>query len=350
MEGRAHAVVVGDVSGHGVPSALLMSSARALVHGLSGAHMPLDRRVSLANRQLNADLDGTGRFLTMFYLQFREETGDVRWVRAGHDPAIVFDPASGSFSELRGQGLPLGVSPDAEFEVCDETVGPGNLIVLATDGIWEAHDRNGRMFGKDRLLAIIRENADKSVAAIQSAIFGAVEEYMAGAEQTDDYTVVVMRRSACKNRNRDTKAMDRLSFSMTNKQKCFQIFRPKVEAFCSRHDFPAKLIFNLTLVLDELITNIISYGYSDMDEHPIEVSIATDGNLIRLRIEDDAEPFNILEAPAPELDTPLEERNRQIGGMGIHIVKKLVNCLRYERKDGRNILTLEKAINAECTC
>lgn len=350
VEGEAHAVVVGDVTGHGVPSALLMSSARAMLHGLSGARVPLERRIAMANRLLNYDLDETGRFLTLFYLQLKPDSEDIRWVRAGHDPAIMYDSETDSFSELKGDGLPLGINPDTDFEAGFCTVKEGVTIVMATDGVWEALNAQGEMFGKERLLAIIRENADKEARSLQTAIFRAVEDFIDGAEQLDDITVVVIRRDLNQPGKRDEMDGDSISFRMTNKQQCFQIFRPKVEEFCRRHGLPDKMIFNLTLVLDELITNIVSYGYSDMDEHPIDVSLGTDGEKVSLRIEDDAEPFNILEAPDPELDTPLEARSRQIGGMGIHIVKKMVNCLHYRRENGKNILLLEKAIDEECTC
>lgn len=143
---------------------------------------------------------------------------------------------------------------------------------------------------------------------------------------------------------------DSISFRMTNKQKCFQIFRPRVEEFGERHDLSVKQIFTLTLVLDELITNILSYGYSDLDEHPIDVTLAIDGTRLSLEISDDAQPFNILTAPEPELDVPLDERIRPVGGMGVHIVKKLMHCIEYKRENGRNIVRLEKDITDENAC
>jgi len=140
------------------------------------------------------------------------------------------------------------------------------------------------------------------------------------------------------------------TFRMTNKQKCFQIFRPQVEEFGQRYGLSQKQVFNLTLVIDELITNILSYGYTDLEEHFIEVTLGIDGDRLIIEIRDDAEPFNILEAPEPELDLPVEERVRPVGGMGVHIVKKLMNCIEYRREDGRNVLRLEKDINDECPC
>ncbi len=139
-----------------------------------------------------------------------------------------------------------------------------------------------------------------------------------------------------------------ISFQMTNKQNCFRCFQPTVEEFGVEHGLPMKIVFHLTLCLDELITNIISYGYADFDEHPIDVTIALDSDIITVRIEDDSEPFNILEAPDPELDVPLEERKRPIGGMGIHLVKNMMDDINYRREKNRNVLVLTKKVREEC--
>ncbi|MGL1863078.1 MAG: ATP-binding protein [Pseudodesulfovibrio sp.] len=138
-----------------------------------------------------------------------------------------------------------------------------------------------------------------------------------------------------------------ISFRMTNKENCFQCFRPKVEAFGEEHGLPKKVIFHLTLVLDELVTNIIDYGYADFDEHPIDVAINLDEEIITIRLEDDSEPFNILEAPEPDLEAPLEERDH-LGGMGIHLVKNMVDGIAYAREDNKNVLLLTKKFNKNC--
>ncbi len=138
------------------------------------------------------------------------------------------------------------------------------------------------------------------------------------------------------------------SFQMTNKMNCFKRFQPEVESFGLAHGLPPKSVFHLTLCLDELVTNIIDYGYADFDEHPIDVTITLDGSRVNIRIEDDAQPFNVLEAPDPELDVPLEDRLRPIGGMGIHLVKNMMDRIEYTRADGKNILMLQKNICNEC--
>lgn len=138
---------------------------------------------------------------------------------------------------------------------------------------------------------------------------------------------------------------DTISMRLTNKMNCFQCFRPRVEEFGATHSLSPKIIFNLSLCLDELITNIISYGYADFDEHPIDITLGLDGDELFITVEDDAQPFNILDAPEPELDTPLEERLRPIGGMGVHLVKSMMDTVNYTRDDDRNVVHLTKNIS-----
>lgn len=140
-----------------------------------------------------------------------------------------------------------------------------------------------------------------------------------------------------------------ISFTISSKQPCFHCVRPRVEDFAQKAGLGPKVIFYLTLVLDELITNIQSYGYLDLNEHFIKVDIALcpQSDVMTIRVEDDARPFNILEAPEPQLDLPLEERDRPVGGMGILLIKKKMDEIGYERVNGHNVVTLKKKINAE---
>jgi sigma-B regulation protein RsbU (phosphoserine phosphatase) len=192
--GRICGVVLGDVSGHGVPSSLVMATARGQLHSLSKVIMAPEVRIGAINNFLSADLDGTGRFLTMFYLLLEEDSNRIRWVRAGHDPAVRYTPETDEFGELGGEGLALGVLPDFQFHGYEDTLESGEILVLATDGVWEARNSTSEMFGKKRMLAIIRENAHKSAESIQMAIMDGVSAYQ-GNGQEDDIAVVVIRKT-----------------------------------------------------------------------------------------------------------------------------------------------------------
>lgn len=186
-------VVLGDVSGHGVPSALIMAEARGQLNALSSQPLSPGERMTTVNRLLAQDLDGTGRFITMFYMRLHEDSAAIRWVRAGHDPAIRYTPETDSFSGLNGEGLPLGVVGDYRYEDSGTVLQPDEVVVLATDGVWESRNDSGEMFGKERMLAIIRENAHNCAEDIRIAVMNAVAAYQSG-DPADDMAVVVVKK------------------------------------------------------------------------------------------------------------------------------------------------------------
>jgi sigma-B regulation protein RsbU (phosphoserine phosphatase) len=187
-------IVIGDVTGHGVAAALLMATARALIRSLSLSSQSLAECLTRVNNLLTTDIRQTGNFMSLFFLAVAASSRTVRWVRAGHDPGILFDPKTGSFTELKGPGLVLGVEEDYPYEERVQTVEtPGTIIFLGTDGIWEAHNADGEMFGKERLHEIIRKNADKPPFAIQNAVLESLRIFRGDAPQEDDITLVVIK-------------------------------------------------------------------------------------------------------------------------------------------------------------
>ena len=187
-------IAVGDVTGHGVGAALLMATARALIRGLVTRPENLADCLTQVNSLLSTDVRDTGRFMSLFFLMIEEGSRNISWVRAGHDPAILFDPARETVEELMGPGMVLGVEEDYCYEQVDKGIETaGTIIFIGTDGIWEAHNFKGELFGKDRLHQIIRDNADKSAGAIQGAVLDAVGKFRGSAPQEDDITIVVIK-------------------------------------------------------------------------------------------------------------------------------------------------------------
>ncbi len=188
-------VCVGDVSGHGLPSALLMATARAELRALTAAPGGLAEHVSTANRLLCQDISNSSRFMTLFVLELRPAEKSVRWVRAGHDPALLYRPVDDAFEELDGEGVLLGVMADFVYQAYErEFATSGDIIVLGTDGIWEARNPNDEMFGKERLMNLIRDNASRSAKAIQDAVIAALDDFLGGRPQEDDVTLAVIKK------------------------------------------------------------------------------------------------------------------------------------------------------------
>jgi len=187
------AVVVGDVSGHGVSSALLMATARALIMLRSSMPGEAAGIINDVNRYMSLDTAQTGNFMTFFYCELSERGTEVRWVRAGHDPALIYDPSGDAFDELKGQGQALGLDDSFEYDAFQRVVEPGQVILIGTDGIWEMHNKAGEMFGKKALMEIIRSNHMGSARQIVDTVTDALERFREDEAQEDDITLVVIK-------------------------------------------------------------------------------------------------------------------------------------------------------------
>jgi len=187
-------VVVGDVSDHGIPSALLMATARAFIRQRSARTGSIAEIVTDTNRQLAADVQDSGRFMTLFYAEIDRQTNHLHWLNAGHEPAMIYDPDSDSFEELHGDGnLPLGISAESPFRDAQNVIAPNQIIVIATDGIREAQNRYGDMFGKGAIQKVIRQNAGAGASEILKAVFTAVDLFQYGNKIEDDMTLMVVK-------------------------------------------------------------------------------------------------------------------------------------------------------------
>jgi sigma-B regulation protein RsbU (phosphoserine phosphatase) len=148
------------------------------------------------NRHLTSDILDTGRFMTLFYLAIDPDNRQLQWVRAGHDPAIIYDPERNTFEELTGEGIALGVSKDVRYQQNVKAgVSDGQIIALGTDGIWEAINREGQMFGKQRFRDIIRHHAKENATNILSAVYDELDDHTRGLKSADDITLVVAKVS-----------------------------------------------------------------------------------------------------------------------------------------------------------
>ena len=187
-------VVVGDITGHGVDAALLMSSARAFLR-MRASHTgtPIEI-VTALNQHLTKDFSESGRFMTMFYLALDRNTQQLEWIRAGHDPALIYDPEKDAFEELKGPGLALGVIDDYDYEPQRKNgLKPGQVIVIGTDGIWESCNPTGEMFGKERLMNIVRSMAAHNADTILEQVFQEHTEFSEGLKNEDDLTLVIVK-------------------------------------------------------------------------------------------------------------------------------------------------------------
>lgn len=190
------AVAVGDVVGHGIGAALLMATVRALLRGRISKAGTLAEVVRDVNRLLCLDTHRTDTFMTLFLLLVDTEAAAVRWVRAGHDPALIYDASRDAFHELQGQGAALGVDVAAAFMEYEANGWRDDQVLLVgTDGIWETENPRGEAYGKERLRALVRAHHGLTAEGIVEAILASLAAFRQTAPQLDDITLVVVKGS-----------------------------------------------------------------------------------------------------------------------------------------------------------
>ncbi|RNC80429.1 MAG: HAMP domain-containing protein [Phycisphaera sp.] len=193
IDPNKHAIVVGDVTGHGIAAALLMTTARALLRSRASDSDEIADVLSRVNRNLARDTR-PGHFMTLYYLLIDPPAGTAAWVSAGHDAAIIYNPSDDSFSEYTGQDIPLGIEAEWQFnESSAKLPAAGGVLLIGTDGIWEARNGSGDMYGKDRLRELMKSHARDNSDQIAQAILDDVVQFREGTPQTDDITLVVLK-------------------------------------------------------------------------------------------------------------------------------------------------------------
>lgn len=185
-------VVVGDVSDHGIQAALLMASARALVRQRFSMGGGIDRIVTGVNRQISADVEESGQFMTLFMTDINTGEKSISWVNAGHDQAVLYNTRTGRLEPLPGRGPALGILPDFEYSAHRRNLTSGQVLAMGTDGIWEARNKQGEMFGKDNFFQLIMEQAHRPARNIVDNILKELDNFT-HSTLNDDVTLVVIK-------------------------------------------------------------------------------------------------------------------------------------------------------------
>ncbi|UCD82398.1 MAG: SpoIIE family protein phosphatase [Desulfobacterales bacterium] len=186
-------IVVADVIGHGISAALLMTSVRAFFRERILSPGKGVSIVSDINKRLVQDIEELNLFITMFYSEIDLKEKCFRWVHAGHESALHYDPLKDEFATLGGEGLPLGVMEEWVYEESKKTLRPGQIILIGTDGIKEACNPENEHFGNERLQTVIRDNYQKPAKGILHEVFDTLANFRHTAERKDDETLVVIK-------------------------------------------------------------------------------------------------------------------------------------------------------------
>jgi PAS domain S-box-containing protein len=324
---------IGDVSGKGVPAALLMAVTKTLIKSFASRESSPGRVLARVNEELSADNE-KAMFVTAFIGRLDLATGKLFYANAGHNPPLVRRRGDIVERLATRHGPVLGAMESASFGESVTQLHRGDTLLMYTDGVSEALDRAEHLFGEASLQQILRAADCRCAKELVTAVVDAVDIFADGAEQADDITMLSLRYGEATSTALQRKLIVRNDLSRLPEAL------GQVEEMVANCGGDRGVQNRFALAFDELLSNIIKYGFPADGIHSIECEIHREGDTIVAVIADDGIEFDPLAIPAPDTSLPLEAR--QIGGHGIHIVRRMFGAVRYERRNGRNVLTLSE--------
>jgi len=332
--------LIGDVSGKGVPAAFFMAVSRTLIKATALRGVSPAECLQYANAMLGRE-NARSMFVTIFYGVLNLRTGEMEYCNAGHNRPFYLR-ANGAVEALeKVGGLALGLTDDGLYQTKKMTLQPGDSLFLYTDGINEAVDGSYQEFSDHRLQDFLQRARVLPLADMIRGMINEVKTFAAGAPQADDMTALALRyRPQRRAPASPNVAATILKFK--NNLAELQRLNLELEQFGAQHRIAPNILRAVNLVLDEVLTNIITYGFEHDGEHEISIRLAPAADALEIEVTDEARAFNPLELPAADTSSALEER--AVGGLGVHLVRRLMDTLEYQRIGGKNILVLRKKI------
>ncbi len=337
-EGRLY-LVIGDVSGKGMPSALFMARTISLWRHLLTEHRLPEEILAALNRELARE-NPSWYFITMFCVVVELPAGMMYYASAGHPPQ-AFRRANGECVWLGTEeevppAFPLGLEESAVYQGRSRHLTPGDLLVLFTDGVNEAENAGHEQLGEEPILAALKNDPEDCAAALQE-VRQLVARHVDGAEQSDDLTLTAFRYLGGEGEDTVTTQMG----------EWVKEWRPAetylsgdmldwLEGVAGELHLKAQVVNEMGVALDELLNNSVEHGKAGR----MAVELALQSGWFEARVIDDGPEFNPLDLPEPDINAPLEER--PIGGLGVFLARRLTDRLEWKRAGGENVVTLWK--------
>jgi len=325
---------IGDVSGKGVPAALLMSMTHSLFHIVT---RKVDSPAHILYA-LNSELcrgNEANMFMTYFVGCLDLYSGELSYASAGHDRPFILTKGI-SMLEAKSN-LPLGVFPDTSFVEQSCVLEPGTTILLYTDGLTEAKNVARQEFGRSGIKATLEHflsGSDQTLGSLVTSLSDAAHAFAGEAPQSDDLTLLAVRFDP-ENQIRD-------SILLKNQKSEVTRLSSFVKEFFAKLNIDHRLASGIRLALEEAVVNVIDYAYPYEEEGTVSIQADSNGKEVRFTITDSGVPFDPTAMLEP--DTTLDAQNRPIGGLGILLSRRLMDSIYYSRKNGKNVLSLTKTI------
>ena len=335
---------IGDVSGKGIPSALIMAIIQALFRNMASREdnpaqiMKSLNEAACRNNRLNI-------FVTLFIGVLDLPTGHLHYCNAGHELPILIDPSSlcsgAGASAIRHSkidakpNLPVGIMEDFDYEMQTLTMKSGSTIFLYTDGLTEARNADRKLMGREKVLQMITAVGTADPKQLVEMCIAQWREYIDETEQSDDMTLLAVSFTP----SEEKEILDRLLTLHNDTAEVDQlgIFVKQVGESLS---IDKALTGKIRLAVEEAVVNVMEYAYPKGSKGEVSIRAVSNGKRLKFVITDSGIPFNPTKVAAA--NTMLSVEERPVGGLGILLVRELMDSINYERIDGKNVLTLRK--------
>lgn len=323
---------IGDVSGKGIPASLVMAVTRSLFRTVS-AHENSPARILTVMNDSMAEVNENNMFVTFFLGILDLADGHMRYCNAGHNAPVMLTDAKRSLPVEAN--LPLGVISGFDFKEQETSMGYDDAIFLYTDGLTEAENTGHELFGEERMHEVlsVRRNSDAHLEAMKNA----VSAFVGDAPQSDDLTMLFIHYlNGSSNQQKERRIVLRNDIQEITKLSTF------IGEIATEKNLDDSIASSINLAMEEAATNVIMYAYPQGAEGRIEIEAILREKSLVFIIRDSGIPFDPTAAPEVNVDQSVEERN--IGGLGIFLVRKIMDSVHYVRSEEQNILTLTKNI------
>ena len=319
---------IGDVSGKGIPASLVMAVTRSLFRAMS-AHEDSPAKIVASMNNTMSETNENNMFVTFFCAVLDLTTGRLRYCNAGHNPPMILTDAIRTLPVE--PNLPLGILNGADFVEQEITFNYDDALLLFTDGLSEAENVSHEQFGEARIEAALhgRKSSEDHLKNIEQK----VASFVGDADQSDDMTILFIHYLGHGNKK---------SYHLTLHNDIAQIaLLPEfVETVADQAKLSLETTSNLNLALEEAVANVISYAYPEGTDGVVDIDACVTEHEVSFVITDSGKAFDPTAKEELDINAGVEER--PIGGLGIHLVRTIMDTVSYERKEEQNILTITK--------
>lgn len=323
---------IGDVSGKGVPASLVMAVTRSLFRTLA-SHEKSPGRIVTAMNESMSDMNESTMFVTFFCGVLDMKSGHLRYCNAGHN-APVFLNTTKSLLPVESN-VPLGIVPGAAFQEQETDLRYDDALFLYTDGITEAENSKHELFGETRMINTFSglKGSKSHLEEMQKAL----DAFVGDAPQSDDITMLFIHYQ-----NETIPDASEHHLLIHNDIQQIPQLADFVETIAAEKHLDHSLTLSLNLALEEAVTNVIMYAYPEGTDGLVDIEAIIREHSLSFVISDSGVAFD--PTARPDADTSLSVENRQVGGLGIYLVRSIMDNVNYERNGGKNILTMTKTL------